>query len=357
MKLLYVDYYNEYGKVVRGINYIGVLGFEEGLKKIGHEVYHFYYDEFMNSLDILNKELLNCASQIKPDFIFFNLYTNHVYTDTINKLNLISKTINWFGDDQFLFESFTRLYAPLFTYCITTDKFSLEKYKEVHQNNVIYSQWPAYEGDGCDDKINNYKYDVSFIGAKNPVREWFLNELKNRGINISIFGNGWEAGPISNKEMYKIFKTSRINLNISNTDNWDYRFLSSGFCSVNIVLRTIFKYHLKKCKIISRIFGTKLNRPITFYGKYSSQIKARNFEIPCSCGFQLTDYVPSIEQYFIIGKEIVCYSNLDEAEKQIRYYLKNDEERETIKKAGFNRSTCEYTYEKVLKKIFIDIMK
>lgn len=357
MKILYVDYYYEYGKKERGLNYIGIFGFEDGLKKIGHDVYHFYYDDFQDNFDILNDQLLKYAIEIKPKYIFFNLYTNHVYINTVKQLNIIARTINWFGDDPFLFDNFTSVYAPYFTYCITTDKFSLEKYKAINQNNVILSQWPANEVKINNSLIKNYQYDVSFIGAKNPVREWFVNELRDRGLNIALYGNGWENGPVTNEEMSTIFYNSKINLNISNSDIWDYRFLISGYCNIKTLLKTVFKYHLKRSKMLKKYFRLKIKGNVTFYGKTSSQIKARNFEIPSSFGFQLTDYVPSLEDYFIIGKEIACFSNIDEAEKQIRFYLNNNEERESIRKAGFERSINEYTYEKVLNRVFMNILK
>ena len=75
-----------------------------------------------------------------------------------------------------------------------------------------------------------------------------------------------------------------------------------------------------------------------------SQIKARNFEIPYFGGFQLTDYVPTIEEYFEVGSEISCYSSLDEAELLIKYYLNNSSEREEIRLNGNNRSKDTHGY-------------
>ncbi len=43
------------------------------------------------------------------------------------------------------------------------------------------------------------------------------------------------------------------------------------------------------------------------------QLKSK-LEIPYFGGFQLTDYVPTIENYFDLGKELICYGSVDEAE-------------------------------------------
>ena len=74
------------------------------------------------------------------------------------------------------------------------------------------------------------------------------------------------------------------------------------------------------------------------------QIKARNFEIPYSGGFQLTDYFPGLEDYFEIGKEVACYSNLDEAALLIKHYLNHEEERLKIVRDAQNRVVQQHGY-------------
>ena len=105
--------------------------------------------------------------------------------------------------------------------------------------------------------------------------------MQKRGIYIEAFGNGWGNGALSAEDMNKLFVSSKINLNLSNSNSFDIRYLLSNY------------------KAIPLLFKSKKN---------ASQIKARNFEIPYFGGFQLTDYVPTIENYFDIGKDIICYN-------------------------------------------------
>lgn len=358
MKILYVDYYNEYGKSSRGLNYIGIDGFMRALVEIGNYVEAFYFDEHLADLDKLNQALIEKHSEMQPEMVFFNLYTKYVSIKTLDLLKDRSVTVNWFGDDTFLFDSFSKDYATHFTYCITTDKYSVNRYIKLGQKNVILSQWPAFSSNPQQDLVCNYTYDISFVGAKNPPREWFIERLRKYGLTITTFGNGWPTGPISGEKMQEVFRQSKINLNISNSDSWDIRFLFSKYCSLAIKLKAIGRYLIKKSKI-AKVLIRKIRKgadiSVTYYGKTASQIKARNFEIPCSGGFQLTDYVPSIEDYFVIGKEIACYSNVDEAEKLIRHYLEESAIRESIRDAGFIKANKEYTYEKAIRKIFEQI--
>ncbi|MDX1809599.1 MAG: glycosyltransferase [Sulfurospirillaceae bacterium] len=316
MKILYVDLQYDYGIKARGKNIIGLDGFKDSFEKLGHEVVMFYYDEYLNNTNPLQEKLKEVADKEGPDLIFFSLFLDQFELDTLDYLKSKYTTVNWFGDDQWRFDSFTYEYATHFTYCITTDKFSIPKYKKIGQNNVIYSQWAAINSHQIP-KFEGYKYDVTFVGGFHPYRKWFINTLKKRGINVEAFGNGWENGPLSGNDMNKLFTSSKINLNIGNSNSFDIRYLLSYWKAIPLLFRS---------------------------QKNASQIKARNFEIPYFGGFQLTDYAPSIENYFNIGKELVCYIDVDEAELLIRYYLENESEREMIKNKSHEKAIQEHGY-------------
>lgn len=327
MKILYVDLQYDYGIKERGNNIIGEDGFKKSLEDLNHDVSSFYYDQYLNNTEQLQKELIKRADEIKPDLISFCLFQEQFNTETLDYLKSKYTTMNWFGDDQWRFDSFTSKYLNHFSYCITTDKFSIPKYKELGQNNVIYSQWAAINTHKIP-KVNSYKYDVSFVGGFHPYRKWFIDTLRKSGLKIEVFGNGWENGSLSADEMNNIFASSKINLNIGNSNSYDIRYLFSYW------------------KAIPLLFRSKKN---------SSQIKARNFEIPYFNGFQLTDYVPTIENYYELGKELICYNNVDEAELLIKYYLENEEEREIIKFKANQKAILEHGYIHRLKDVLEQI--
>ncbi|WP_027849704.1 CgeB family protein [Marinospirillum minutulum] len=327
MKILYVDLLYDYGIKSRGINSIGQDGFKASFENLGHDVQTFYYDDYFNDICLLQSDLIEKAEILAPDIIFFSIFKDQIMQETLLRLKERFITINWFGDDQWRFDNFTNKYCNLFTYCITTDVFSIPKYYALGQKNVIYSQWAAIDKHSIP-VSEDYVYDVSFVGGMHPHRKWFIEQLKKNGIHVEAFGHGWPNGPLESKEMNEIFSKSKINLNLSNSISYDFRFI----------------FHSIKSFIT--FFRSK---------KDKSQIKARNFEIPYFNGFQLTDYVPSLDEYFVIGKEVACYTNVEEAVLQIKYFLENDELREKIKKEGHLRAVSEHGYisriESILKEI------
>lgn len=328
MKILYVDLEFDYGQPARGLNFIGQLGFKKSFEDLGCSVVSFYYDGYLeNKLDQLQSDLIAKADLEKPDVIFFILFRDQFKPETLLYLKSKYKTLNFFGDDSWRFDNFTSKFAPLFSYVMTSDKFSIEKYHALGVHNVIMSQWAAID-DEREIKPLPYEHEVSFIGGYNRYRDWFIKQLQKNGLKVDCYGNGWANGSLSNDEMVKLFASSKINLNLSNSASYDVRYL----------------------------FSHPLNLAHTFYTqKKASQIKARNFEINYYAGFQLADYAASLEDYYDIGKEIACYASVEEAVLLCKYYLAHEEERELIRDRGMIKARENYTYRTQLKRVLEQI--
>ncbi len=328
MKIVPVFMRYDYGIKSRGDSgeYKGTY---PALKQITNEVYPFWYDEYLTKKDELQKRVIQFIDEINPDIIFFILMRDELSFKTLDYLKDKYITINWFCDDHWRFDIFTKYQAPHFTYAVTTDKFALSKYRNIGYKNVILSQFASF---GFKKNINfettKYKYDVSFVGGISGYRKWLIKELLKKGIKVECFGTGWRNGRVTFDEMGEIFKTSKINLNISNSVNYDVRYIFSSLRGIKEFLRS---------------------------KKRIEQIKARNFEIPAFGGFQLTNYVPCLEDYFEIGREVAVYTSFDDLILRINYYLNNGKERKKIMTDGYKRVMNEPTYLYRFKKIFKEL--
>ena len=332
MKVLYVGYRYEFGNPENGdaINY---LGWHNGLKKLGYTVEGLFYD---NAEPIEIKQRLNeRIVQFQPDVVFVipqhDRFPSSLYTSVVPDKPYA--LFGFFGDDQWRFETFSKYYSNKFDLIITTDFNSVEKYKQCGAQSVFLSQWAALS-DLCinieDCAPLKFKFDVTFVGAKSRYREWFVNRLKKDGIAVVCYGDGWNNGRINYEEMSLIARQSKISLNISNSLSHDIRFIFSS-------IPNFLSYIKSRLKIGS---------------KNISQMKARNFEIPGYGGFQLTEYVPDLERYWNIGAEICCYTDYDECLLMVNHWLKNEDEREFIRKCGNKRAITEHTYVSRLINIF-----
>lgn len=291
--------------------------------------------------DRLQREILLAAEANNPDFIFFALMRDEVWPRTLRLLAKRWRTVNWFADDLWRFESFTRNIAPLLSHCLTIDKFSLPAYHQIGCRKVFATQWGATLIDSSKD-AQSYDYDVSFVGSWTSVRAWYVQAIKEAGIRVECFGSGWPNGRVGIDEMHRIVRRSKISLNLSNSQPSDVSYISH---MTSQLLRSLFgrgkarKGYFEDMKHSLVAISNYIRSP-----KRVETIKARNFEIPAWGGFQLSFFCIGIEEFFVPGKEIVLFNAPWEMRKLVQYYLQNDVERECIRRAGMNRAS-EHTYE------------
>jgi len=343
--VLFIGLKNDYGYPQRGYSFEYENFYKTLMNMEDVSVTIFPYDEIMreHGRDRMNDLLIDAVHKIRPDICFFFLFTDEIKKQTIQVLKNRVDTVvlNWFADDHWRFDEYSRYWAPFFNWVVSTDKESLEKYHKIGCNNVIMSQW------GANHFIYKHfdvplEYDVTFVGQVHSNRKRIIEKLKNCGIKVECWGNGWPNGRLSQENMIKLFSKSKINLNFTD---------SSAVLNVK---------QLAKIFLSRRTDNTlKMRRPMemvahtkTMLNSRRAQIKGRNFEIPVAGGFLLTEYVEGIEDYYTPDKEIAVFHNFNELENKIIYYLNNNDERESIRVAGKRRTLKDHTYENRFEKIF-----
>lgn len=297
----------DYGSVRRGLSF-EENNFLHSLVHSGYEVIAFDPLEGKSRFGKrrMNELLLEGVFRWNPDVVFFILFKDEIDTATLRLIRDQMKitTCNWFCDDHWRFDSFSQHYAPHFSFVVTTDRAAVTKYYEIGYRNVLLSQW------ACNHFLYRYldlpyQYDVTFVGQPHGSRMKMVDRLRAAGVEVHTFGYGWPNGRISTREMITIFNQTKVNLNLSNA--------STG----------------------------RIN-----------QIKARDFEIPGCGGFMITGFNDALNEYYEISKEVVCYAQPDELVELVKYYLENDEEREQIREAGYQRVIRCHTYAHRFEEIF-----
>lgn len=316
------------------------------------EVRPYWLEEhgYPGDLEALQRGAVDFARAERPDLIYLMLMRYEIALSTMDELRKIATVVNWFSDDQWRFEDYSRVVAPHLSWALTTDKYALPKYEASGCRNVILTQWAtAQYREGLSSELDAYDFDVSFVGGANATREWIVEELGRRGIRVECFGSGWPNGRVSVERMGEIFNRSKINLNLSNSVPRDAAY--GRFLARNLLKSLVGAK--------SRRYGgylRSLKKALGFiylyfsYGKRSEALKARVFEIAGFCGFQLSLFCLEVEDYFVPGREIVLYSSIDELAMLIRYYLTKDNERRAICEAAYRRAAA-YTYGARLKEI------
>ena len=311
LRILYLGMMWDYGDRNRGTSYEHD-NFMPSLQQWDKtsELRHFDFVELgkVHGVNRMSEMLVKEAELFQPDAVFSVFFDEHhdPRKESLSALKRVcpAKTINWFCDSHFRYENFDSKWAPYVDFCVTTSSDAQHKYvRDGFGGKVIKSQWfasPSYR------KIEGVQKDVgvSFVGQPHGDRRAVIDRLKAAGINVEIYGTGW-GKRLSFDEMIMMFNRTKVNLNLNNAA--DARF---------------------------------------------KQIKGRNFEVPACGGFLLTGAPENLPEYYEPGKELAAFGDITDMIEKIRYYLKNDSERERIAKSGHERTMREHTFKQRLDAIF-----
>jgi spore maturation protein CgeB len=331
MRILYVAMAHEYGRRELGPSF-EEMNFRSAFEGMGHELHAFDFRARIEAVggERMIAELVDLAAEVRPDLAFFFLFEDEIPPATIRAVGEAGNcpTMNWFADDHWRFDAFTKRYAPAFDWSITTDRDALPKYAAMGVEGVLLSQWG----------VNRYAYskaptglahEVTFVGLPHGNRREVIARLRQEGRDVECWGEGWPNGRIAHDEMVRLFGASAINLNLSNSS----------------ALPRTLRFRLGALAR-GRFADARQARP------RPSQIKGRTFEVPGSGGFLLTESVPHLEEYFAPGREVGVFTSVDDLVEQIGYWLDHPGQRAEVADAGHRRALAEHTYDHRFAAIF-----
>ncbi len=310
------------------------------LRDLGHEVVEFdgdltdtfrYVDPAIprNAAFIatnrpkITQELLRqirAAQAAGPIDLFFSYFFDCcVLPEAIDEIRAMGiQTVNWYCNGSYQLH-LVREISPHYDWCLVPEQFRIPDYLAMKArpiycqeaaNPAIYKPWDV-----------PMEFPVAFVGQAYGERAGLISHLLKHGIDVRVWGQSWvdaprslispevaaipqerRGGPLADEEMVKMYSRARINL---------------GFSSCGETHRS---------------------------GQRVLQVRLRDFEVPMSGGFYMVEYMPELEEFFEIGKEIVCYASPDDLVEKIRYYLGHDEERERIRLSGMERCRRDHTW-------------
>ncbi len=356
MRILYAVHKYDYAQPQRGYCYEH-YNFYQTLLSMGHEVAYFDFPTVAQQLgrQAMNHRLLETVKAQKPDVMFTVAWGDYLDHETVRKISqeTDTATVNWFCDDHWKFDQFSRLWAPCFNWVVTTAQCTLEKYARIGYQNVIKSQW------ACNHLLYRkldlpLKYDVTFVGIPHGVRGAAVKSLRDAGIDVRAWGQGWEAGRLSQQQMIEVFNQSRVSLNFSadhraggsrgRLGQMAHRYIERPLNAVPGGWRVAAAGRALASKVVPSGGTDGHSGP--------RQIKGRVFEVPGCGGFLLTGDAENLNDYYRTGQEMLVFNSIADLIEKIRYYLDHEQERAAIAQAGYQRTLREHTYVQRFTEIF-----
>ncbi len=164
-------------------------------------------------------------------------------------------------------------------------------------------EFPRFNGPAKDTDryVVSHKYIGSHLAVMerertlNSLAEHFSVDLYTRSETDALKGVRVHPGIRTLDEMPKVFNLSKINLNIT-------------------------------------------MRPI------EKGLPLRCFDILGCGGFLMTNYQEEVEDMFVIGEDLECYSSIEELIDKCDYYLTHEEERAVVARRGYERVKASHTH-------------
>lgn len=346
------------------------------LMDLGHEVVEFDYDlreTFLHvdtsdpaqktfikrnrpkvTADLLQQIRLAHAEKA-IDLFFSYFYDACILPEAVEKIRAMGiKTVNWYCNGSYQLH-LVREISPHYDWCLVPEKFRLNDYEEMGAH-------PIYCQEAANPTIYKHydlpqEFDVTFIGQAYGERPSYIDYLVRQGIDVRVWGYGWQApSQTVGGEAVGIFeRLSRAGRKL----------LSPGgravirrdiLRSLNLGVQAGLPEHvlggfLSDEEMIRMYSRSKINLGFSVCGSTHEteerilQVRLRDFEIPMSGGFYMVEYMEELEEFYEIGKEIVCYTGPEDLVQKIKYYLANDAERETIRRAGYERCKRDHSWQ------------
>lgn len=176
--------------------------------------------------------------------------------------------------------------------------------------------------------IRNKKFisDISFIGTNLPEKRQYFEEyiFPLRGkYDLKLYGQDWT---LRDKVL-----------------GWVQR---GGQYFNTPFLRSIQKPKLSIGEEGDIYASSKISINVheEYQKKFGMHCNERTFKIPMAGGFEITDNVACIRNYFKEGEEMVIAKNKNDWFEKIAYYIKNPDKRLPIIEAGRKRVLKDHTY-------------
>jgi hypothetical protein len=290
------------------------------------------------------------AHEQKPLDVFFSyFYSAFARPDVIREIaDMGIATVNWYCNASYQFHLVSEI-APAYSYCLVPERFRLGDYRNAGAR-PIYCQ-EAANPDFYQPRSLPQEFDIAFVGAAYGDRPTYVRALVDAGLDAHAWGPGWTelAQPLSTG--------NRIRRAASQTRR---RMLGRPLRPPRMPQEACGGV-VSDVDMVGMFSRSKISLGFSSVGNTAEsakpirQVRLRDFEAPMSGAFYMLEYLEEIEEFFVPGKEIVCFRDSGELVDKCRHYLENEAERRRIAEAGRRRALADHTWQKRLNDAFMEM--
>jgi spore maturation protein CgeB len=320
--------YNEFYNIVIEESINLLTPFVKYFKVLGHET-HLIIPNFEilqkkwcleNGIEFSDKWMIDVAEEqikaFKPDILFLNSNFEYFGSFLENINPYVNKTCAWISCP---FDK--NLDLKNINHVFTLFKPHYDFFKNKNISTTLTHA--AFDDEILKDIKGYPKYDFTFIGGIGKYHKQREKDLKKliQHTPIKIWGYGYRSkNPI--KDIIKQIKNGFVYSKVYQGEAWGKDMLQI----------------LAQSKITFNSHGDIAQ---------GHAVNMRIFEATGVGTLLLTEYSKGINDFFEPDKEVICYKDIEDAIQKVKYYLKHEDERIKISKAGQKRTIENFTYKKL----------
>ncbi len=282
----------------------------------------------------LNADLLALAKEHKPDLLWAEKQ-EYLCPNTLREIQSAGTRLLHFTPDPYFTLSWKR--TPLmdegmtiFDFVVTSKQYELDEYRRTCRH-VIYMPLGFAEAVHRPISPANaqmrgaFNSDVGFLGGWEPRREELLDAIAQTNCNLKIWGYAWDhlvdgkwsprralrLKSLAGRDSFHIHKNARLAKALQSNEVYGDKYayaLSGARISVGFLRHVCPDQHT-----------------------------TRTFEIPACGSMMIADRTEEHCEFFAEGKEAEIFSSKEELVDKVKFYLQNENAREKIAVAGYNR--------------------
>ncbi|RMF92371.1 MAG: hypothetical protein D6734_12415 [Candidatus Schekmanbacteria bacterium] len=363
--------------IVFDSSYFTVAECIKAFRILGHNVFPIKFKDQNKFI----KKLLNLIFEIKPDFIFT---VNHLGFDEDGALTSLLSSMKipfavWYVDNPFYALKDDKKNVSDFCKIFMWEKTYINPMKNKGFRNVSYLPLAAdtelFKPMPFTEIPKRYVSDISFVGNSmfDAVKKWQkkikeiekLKKIEDEIINIQLLNHKKPIEEIMKEKVRNdlselmsendTFINAAAYLTWKTTMKYRHSVVKKGIEEGGVVYGDKgWKYVVDDRKIRNSVDyyselalvynGTKINLNCTSF-QMNSALNQRVFDCAACNSFLITDDQSDLYELFN-EDEFVSFKETGEIPDLIRFYIKNEKERQKISLKAFNRVMNEHSYEK-----------
>lgn len=358
------------------------------ITNLGHDLKYVYINKEEYDYQAFFKNILTLIGEFRPDFF---LTINHLGFDLDGRLTELLTSmelpfVSWYVDSPTVVLSSYQQNKSPFCNIFVWDKDYIKDLKDLGYEHVDYLPLATMSSFFRPLQLQS-QYRISFVGSsmvfsvhKNMRSFIHKPELIEAFYKVAYHFSESESRNVH--DVIDMLQKQGYQINFQ-TNQQKEDFLAGVIWRATQIYR--LKGLLKLAEFYPSVFGDpnwdnlldnrfQINREVLYYEnlpeiynkskinfnmtskQMRNAVNQRVFDVPACGKFLLTDYKEQLEEIFDVGKDIICFREIDEIPELVKFYLKEERLRNSIALSGRNKILTNNTYEHRISKM-IDVMK